>query len=355
MIDPEKCELAWTIPWDADWVRAVALPDGSRLAAANGQGQILLWDLPGTPGGPVPAPCRRLDGHTNAVTGLVPAPGGKRLVSSSLDHTLRVWDLDAAPEGREGVVLQVNPKKGTKAATVEVGVQKTARVIDAHREWIRSLAASADGARLLSGDDAGLAVLWELPEVKEARRLQVPGWIQAAALSKDGRSAVTCEYAPRYATFPNAIQLWDLAEGKVRFDLGREFKRNDRVAGMGAAAFSRDDRLVALGQGGEVEGANGKIHLVETASGKKVQELAGHQYGVTALAFHPDGRHLLSAGRDTLVRVWGLEDGKMAKELGKARGGQFKDWNHALALSPDGGRLAVADMAGAVHVWQLGG
>jgi WD40 repeat protein len=74
-------------------------------------------------------------------------------------------------------------------------------------------------------------------------------------------------------------------------------------------------------------------------------------YGATDLVFHPDGKHLLSAGRDTTVKIWSVPDGKLVKELGRPRGGQFKDWFHAVAVSPNGRRIAAADMAGQVQVW----
>ena len=81
----------------------------------------------------------------------------------------------------------------------------------------------------------------------------------------------------------------------------------------------------------------------------------GHLYGVTDMVFHPDGKHLASGGRDTVVRIWNAADGKLVKELGKPRGGQFKDWIHAVSFSADGRWLAAADMAGAVQVWSFTG
>jgi hypothetical protein len=36
---------------------------------------------------------------------------------------------------------------------------------------------------------------------------------------------------------------------------------------------------------------------------------------------------------------------------GKLRGGQFKDWIHAVSFSADGRWLAAADMAGGISVW----
>jgi len=109
---------------------------------------------------------------------------------------------------------------------------------------------------------------------------------------------------------------------------------------------------LAVGRGGETD--SGKVTLLDPADGKKLRELTpGHYSGLTDIAFHPDGKHLFTSGRDTVVRVWKAEDGKLVKELGTPRGGQFKDWIHAVSVSPDGRWLAAADMAGAVQVWAL--
>jgi WD40 repeat protein len=92
--------------------------------------------------------------------------------------------------------------------------------------------------------------------------------------------------------------------------------------------------------------------LIDPVAGKVVKELApGHLDGGTDLAWHPDSKHLASAGRDTAVRVWDTATGKIVSEVGKGRGGQFKDWICAAAWSADGDWIAAADQAGAVQVW----
>lgn len=359
----EKAALAWSIPWDSDWVTAVTFIGGSRrLAAGNNLGQIFLWELPEKKDEPLPAPLRRLDGHKNAITALVATPDGKKLISASYDHTVRVWDLEATASGTEQAVLDPKArqeaarragKKEADATGVKVEVQPAARVIEVHQEWVRGLALSQDGTRLLTGDDRGLAILWEVAEMKEVRRLQAQGWLIGVALSADAALAATCEYAPRYATFKNAARVWDLATGQVKLDLAKEFPgQYGGVLGLGPAAFSPDGKLLAVGKAGEVDG-NAKVYLLDLATGKKLREMNGHQYGVTGLAFHPAGEMLASCGRDTLLRLWQAADGKQAKELGKARGGQFKDWIHAVSFSADGLWVAAADMAGAIYVWSL--
>jgi WD40 repeat protein len=363
----EKAALAWVLPWDADWVTSVCfLGPSRRLAAGNRLGQILLWELPDQAGGPVPAPVRRLVGHTNAVTRLLASPDGRWLISASFDHTIRYWDLHAATAGSETVVLNARAiaeassaagkragRKIPPANEAKVEAQPSTRVLDAHREWVQGLAQGRDGNLLLSGDDAGQVILWDRPAAKELRRWTVKGWSFALALAPDGKQAVVSERVPLVfdSGRHSGVRLWDATMGKLQRELDAEFKKMY----IAAAAYSPDGNLLALGRGGEVDGNNGKVFLLEPATGKKVRELTpGHQYGVTDLAFHPDGKHLASSGRDTVVRLWDASTGKLVKELGKARGGQFKDWIHAISFSADGRWLAAADMAGSVQVWQLG-
>src|SRR2546422_4052250 len=103
----DKATLAWTLPWDADWVTAVSfLGNSRRLAAGNNLGEILVWELAEKPerlaeppqksagkkgpseraGAAVP-PVRRLDGHTNVISKLLATSDGRWLISASYDHT----------------------------------------------------------------------------------------------------------------------------------------------------------------------------------------------------------------------------------------------------------------------------
>jgi WD40 repeat protein len=218
-------------------------------------------------------------------------------------------------------------------------------VLDAHQEWVRSLALSSDGKRLLTGDDSGLAILWEMPAGKELQRWRVPGWLQGVALSADMKQAATCEFATRHAPFKNAAKLWDPATGTLKADITPSCPR------ASCAGFSPDGQLLATGMGGEWDPA--RVCIVETATGKKVRELPGHKLGVQGVLFHPDGKRLFTCGRDSSVRSWQVSDGKLLGVLGKPRGGQHSDFIYAMSLAPDGRILATADMGGLVEVWSL--
>src|SRR5262245_31059373 len=363
-INFDKATQPWTLPWDADWVTAVTfLGPTRRLAAGNNLGQILLWDLPEKPGDPVPSPVRSLEGHGNAITRLLSTPDGRWLISASYDHTIRYWDMEAPAAGGTTVVLNARTREDLQKRSASkvppviearVQTQPAARVLDAHREWVMGMALSPDARLLVSGDDGGVVIVWDRESGKELSRWNTRGWVYALAVSPDAKQVVVSERLPlvfdsgRY----DGVKLWDRETGQVQRDLGADFKGQY----IDAAAYPPDGQVPALVRGGEVDGTAGKVILLDPATGKKVRELApGHQYGVTDLAFHPDGLHLASGGRDKVVKVWNTADGKLVKELGKPRGGQFKDWIHAVSFSADGRWLAAADMAGAVQVWTFGG
>jgi len=361
----DKAALAWHLPWDADWVTAVTFVGKSRtLAAGNNLGEILIWDLPEKPTTEMPKPTRMLVGHSNVVSRLRSSADGRWLISSSYDRTVRVWDMQA-PAGKESVDLVLNARtiadaearknNGAKVPPpipAKVEKRDAAKVLDQHKEWVGSFSFNKDQSLMLSGDDSGELILWNFPQMKEASRWKTRNWVYAVALSPDGSQAVVTERRP--LVFDSArqasVKLWDTKTGKVIKDLEADFK------GMylSAAEYSADGKLLALGRGGECDSTGGKIFLHNPADGKRIRELTpGHLSGLTDLAFHPDGRHIASSGRDTVIRLFDLTDGKMVKELGKGRGGQFKDWICALSFTADGQYLAGGDMAGGVQVYTL--
>lgn len=57
------------------------------------------------------------------------------------------------------------------------------------------------------------------------------------------------------------------------------------------------------------------IKLWDGVSGQCLRTLSGHDNWVRALAFHPNGQHLISASDDKTIRVWDLKSGRCAKTI----------------------------------------
>lgn len=396
-----KPEHIWQLYFEQAWPTSVTfLENQQRIAASNQAGDIFIWELPSEP--PVVesdddkndkdkkpnfAPALQLKGHSNGVTHVIALDDGKTLVSASLDRTIRIWDLTQSPSGSETVVLDRKTRErkaryGSKeqkqaileAPGVEVKTLGESHLLKGHGDWIKALGVSADGKRLISGDDACLTIVWDI-ESREAIA-QWHGydrvWISSAALSPDGQLAFTAEYAGRRSSFdvPAAqARLWNANDGALKSDLLKtwtpEVKDEDRIdsygygrtwgklikRGLVCADFSPDDKLLAVGQGGETD--TGKVHLVNVESGEIERTVSGHQYGVCDCKFSADGKYILTCGRDTILRICQVSDGKEVAALGESRGGQFKDWLHAIAISPDQQWVAAADIGGFVQVWRL--
>ena len=70
-------------------------------------------------------------------------------------------------------------------------------------------------------------------------------------------------------------------------------------------------------------------------------DTGGHKSLITEVTFTPDGRYLVSAAMDKLIRVWDLETGKTVRTLRGQIGAGPDGKILAMALSPDGRWLAA--------------
>lgn len=119
------------------------------------------------------------------------------------------------------------------------------------------------------------------------------------------------------------MRIWD-AETR------RELVRGDAAAPSPA-------RRVATSPGGETSArVDGKVVRLRRADGT-TSELVGHERIVSSVAFSPDGRRLVTAGRDRDAILWDVASGKALRVLR----GHFNAVSDA-RFSPDGRWIATA-------------
>jgi WD40 repeat protein len=73
-------------------------------------------------------------------------------------------------------------------------------------------------------------------------------------------------------------------------------------------------------------------------------DTGGHKAIIRNVVFTPDGRHLVSAGYDKLIRVWDIETGRTVRTLRGQIGEGPEGMIYAMALSKDGRWLAAGGM-----------
>jgi WD40 repeat protein len=111
--------------------------------------------------------------------------------------------------------------------------------------------------------------------------------------------------------------------------------------------ISPDGRTLALGL------ADGTCRLLDLSGRGMSRSIGNHvgqnpnHKGVSAVTFSPDGRTLITAGRDQVVRLWDFATGQELRTLEN----KSASWIETVVFAPNGDWLATAGQGGIIRVW----
>ncbi|HUG65666.1 MAG TPA: WD40 repeat domain-containing protein, partial [Gaiellaceae bacterium] len=262
--------------------------DGEHVVTASRDGTARVWKAD------TGAPLITLPGHGNWVTSAAfSGPVGSPVVTASLDGRLRVWDALFQPELEELAAL---PEAVTM---VDVPDPATIRVVAG--DGRRFVLDASTGARLdvergvrrprrSFGPDGARATIHGRTVVLEAdgETVVLEGHrdrVTAVTFSPDGSRLAT-------ASIDHDVRIWDVASATTLHTLLHNTAVHD-------VRFSPDGRWL-------VAAANRAV-LWNARDGTDVVRLQGHEGTVTAVAFDPSGRTIVSGGADGTVRTYECE------------------------------------------------
>jgi WD40 repeat protein len=328
--------------------------DSGRIASGGWDNAVYMWDS--ATGQPVRTP---LTGHDGVVNTVAFSPDGQTLASGSFDGSVRLWNLQTG-ELRVPPIVGVRPSQlayspdgrilvaGTYNGTLQRFNAATGAAMgvpmSGHGEEVRAVAFRSDGRVIASGGADGTIRLWNADTgvaVGEPIGGPNPKAINAIAYRPDGL-AIASGQADGY------IDIYDVRTGE---QAGFQSSLAD-TKGVTSLAFSPDGRRLVSG------GQSGGVSLWSVASplpgpwnedfGPAMSRfgpvLTGHFTRVGSVGYAPDGRWVVSAGKDGTVREWSIGVGSpMYSSLQPLS---------SVALSPDGRRIAAAG-ENQVQVWNV--
>jgi WD40 repeat protein len=194
---------------------------------------------------------------------------------------------------------------------------------------VHSVAFSADGRRIVVGDDSHVLRQWDADTgtpIGEAMAGHA-NTVESVAVSSDGRYIAS-------GSGDNTVRLWDAATGK---QMDRAPMRHDQV--VRSVAFNPfGDRIVSGGD-------DKTVRLWDTATGKQVDVAPmSHDGVVRSVAFNPLGDLIVSSD-DSKLRVWEAKRGRLIAEA------KVESAVLSVAFSPSGNQIVSGNLDGTVQVW----
>ncbi|AKJ02215.1 High-affnity carbon uptake protein Hat/HatR [Archangium gephyra] len=310
-------------------------PDGRRIVSSSDDHSLRLWNLEqGT--------SQVLSGHTDEAWRLVAFPDARGFVSSGKDGTLRHWDLETG-EGRLFATL-AGPVSALVASRDGRYLLANSRVDDQLFVWdqkggaprtfstghggVEELMVSPEGGHVLLRTMKGQTVLGDL-----TRGTFLP-------LEDGGHPAVAMALSPRgdlaaVVGHDETVRFFETRGGGPR-------SVGESPVKAWVLTFSPD--------GGALVFANleGEMRLLDLATGRS--RLLGRQQGMLqGLVFSPDGRYVTAYGRGPTASLWNVSTGK-ARPLFAS-----PEAIYTVRYSPDGTHLAAGSSDGFVRLFAMDG
>lgn len=205
----------------------------------------------------------RLEGHALGVVSVAISSDGNMCASTSLDSSLRLWDLVS----------------GEKIGSIDVGPVE-----------IWTCAFSPDDKFVISGNHAGKINMYGVESKKHEKVLDTRGkFALSIAYSPDGKYIAS-------GAIDGMIDIFDVESGKLVHAL------EGHAMPIRSLCFSPDSQLLLTASD------DGHMKLYDVQHANAVGTLSGHASWVLSVAFSPDNKHFVSSSSDHTVKVWELKE-----------------------------------------------
>ncbi|GAB1521558.1 hypothetical protein RhiTH_004655 [Rhizoctonia solani] len=292
----------WRIGGSTGNTSATFSPDGSRIAVATGD-QILVFDTSTS------RHLLLLKGHESLVKSIQFSNDGARIVSGSLDKTIRVWSAQSG--------------------------QTALEPLEGHTDGINSISLSADSSCIASGL-APDVIIWD-QNGKLLRRIRV---------RMGGLGYTPIDISPDSTRIASGsshrIHIWDVETGQLVLDWSFDIHNLHDCQDV---SFSPNGSWLTSGF------QSGNICIWDAHSGNLVLgSLKEHKKGTTSIKFLPDSSCIIS--QPTVGFMIRLYDARSKQPSSKPHLG-YQCEVTSIAVSPDGTRITYVLGISDICIWDV--
>ncbi|KAE9385107.1 WD40 repeat-like protein, partial [Gymnopus androsaceus JB14] len=213
--------------------------------------------------------------------------------------------------------------------------QPDTAVLRGHDQWVKSVAFSPDGTRIVSGSGDKTVRIWD---ANTGAQIGDPlhghdNWVSSSvAFSPDGTRIVS-------GSGDKTVRIWDANTGA---QIGDPLHGHDNW--VSSVAFSPDGTRIVIVSGSSDE----TVRIWDANTGAQIGDLLhGHDDTVFSVAFSPDGTRIVSGSGDKTVRIW---DANTGAQIGDPLHGH-DDTVFSMACSPNGTRIPSGSEDNIVRIW----
>lgn len=332
-------------------------PTDSLAVGASSKGRLMLWNQD------TGKLQHDLAGHTKAIREVVFTPDGKRILSSSEDGTIRIWN--AASGVQERLFDSTSGVTNCEALAVSPDGRFFAEGVHGHLSYrdfpsggvlwsetykpdslLRECAFTSDGRRLATIADGTNRHL-TIHDASDGRVIRTISDLPASLgipvnvrFLADDRLLMSVQVIPEAPDRRASLLLWDVETGRLLQD----------IDGTQTADVSPDGSTVVT-KGSELIARVWSLQKKYLPSSKQVAPKEIHRIeqtaSVSALAFTRDGKKLVSGNFGNSIRIWDVETGRELASIETPPNGR------SLTLSPDGRHVAWCGKGGQAGIWEL--